>query len=220
MSIVFKISPKKSQIRFSKHTNKYVMHSFWVVGSFQIFLVLIFILAVIIYRTLVQIPLFQNETFRPVAPMVASMTGALVNLVFIMMLGRVYEKLALKLTTWGKNKNRKKWYISVDFQPLCIGNALYSRILEFAELVVPQRREKLWDLSWFCLLLLSEMHRTQSEFDDNLTFKVFLFQFINFYASIFYIAFFKGRFVGYPGRYMHIFGTLRNEDVSGLLTNT
>ena len=72
--------------------------------NFQIFLVLIFILAVIIYRTLVQIPLFQNETFRPVAPMVASMTGALVNLVFIMMLGRVYEKLALKLTTWGKNK--------------------------------------------------------------------------------------------------------------------
>ena len=58
------------------------------------------------------------------------------------------------------------------------------------------------------------MHRTQSEFDDNLTFKVFLFQFINFYSSIFYIAFFKGRFVGYPGHYKHIFGNLRNEDVS------
>ena len=98
-------------------------------------------MAVIIYRTLVQIPLFQNETFRPVAPMVASMTGALVNLVFIMMLGRVYEKLALKLTTWGKNK--KKSHFRLIFQPLCIGNALYSRILEFAELVVPQRREKL-----------------------------------------------------------------------------
>ncbi len=82
------------------------------------------------------------------------------------------------------------------------------------------------------------MHRTQSEFDDNLTFKVgiltwnfifhskslmeiclctfkvFLFQFINFYSSIFYIAFFKGRFVGYPGHYKHIFGNLRNEDVN------
>ena len=58
------------------------------------------------------------------------------------------------------------------------------------------------------------MHRTQSEFDDNLTFKVFVFQFINFYSSIFYVAFFKGRFVGYPGHYKHIFGTLRNEDVS------
>ena len=61
------------------------------------------------------------------------------------------------------------------------------------------------------------MHRTQSEFDDNLTFKVFIFQFINFYSSIFYIAFFKGRFVGYPGRYNYIFGTLRNEDVSNII---
>ena len=68
----------------------------------QIFLVLIFILAVIIYRTLVQIPLFQNTTLRPVAQMIASMSGAMVNLVLIMMLGRVYEKMALKLTTWGK----------------------------------------------------------------------------------------------------------------------
>ena len=69
--------------------------------------------------------------------------------------------------------------------------------------------------SFFIHLL--EMHRTQSEFDDNLTFKVFIFQFINFYSSIFYIAFFKGRFVGYPGRYNYIFGTLRNEDVSNIL---
>ena len=36
--------------------------------------------------------------------MVASMTGAMVNLLFIMMLGRIYEKLALKLTTWGRKK--------------------------------------------------------------------------------------------------------------------
>ena len=56
----------------------------------------------IIYRTLVQIPLFQNETLRPVAQMIASMSGAMVNLCLIMMLGRVYEKLALRLTTWGK----------------------------------------------------------------------------------------------------------------------
>ena len=58
------------------------------------------------------------------------------------------------------------------------------------------------------------MHRTQSDFDDNLTFKVFIFQFINFYSSIIYIAFFKGKFVGYPGSYKNIIGNLRNEDVS------
>ena len=46
------------------------------------------------------------------------------------------------------------------------------------------------------------MHRTQSEFDDNLTFKVFLFQFINFYSSIFYLAdisFFEEGNVEYGG---------------------
>lgn len=59
------------------------------------------------------------------------------------------------------------------------------------------------------------MHRTQTDFEDNLTFKVFIFQFVNFYSSIFYIAFFKGRFVGYPGHYRHILG-FRNEDVSVL----
>ena len=58
------------------------------------------------------------------------------------------------------------------------------------------------------------MHRTQSDFDDNLTFKVFIFQFINFYSSLIYVAFFKGKFVGYPGAYKNIVGNLRNEDVS------
>ena len=58
------------------------------------------------------------------------------------------------------------------------------------------------------------MHRTQSEFDDNLTFKVFIFQFINFYSSLIYVAFFKGRFTGYPGHYRHIAGNLRNEEVT------
>ena len=54
------------------------------------------------YRTLVSIPLFQNQTLRPMAQIIASMSGAVLNLLLIMALGRVYEKLALKLTTWGK----------------------------------------------------------------------------------------------------------------------
>ena len=57
------------------------------------------------------------------------------------------------------------------------------------------------------------MHRTQTEFEDNLTFKVFIFQFINFYSSIFYIAFFKGKFHGYPAQYNRIF-RYRQEEVS------
>ncbi|KAJ8395160.1 hypothetical protein AAFF_G00036160 [Aldrovandia affinis] len=56
-----------------------------------------------------------------------------------------------------------------------------------------------------------EMHRTQTQYEDAFTFKVFVFQFVNFYSSPFYVAFFKGRFVGYPGHYGTLFG-MRNED--------
>ena len=45
---------------------------------------------------------------------------------------------------------------------------------------------------------------------------MFLFQFVNYYSSCFYVAFFKGKFVGYPGDYSYMFGKwskLRNEEV-------
>ncbi|RWS22487.1 anoctamin-7-like protein, partial [Leptotrombidium deliense] len=114
-------------------------------------LVIIFIVAVIFYRMVITLTLFKVESLRGKSAMIASTTGAVLNLIFIMTMSRVYERLAHKLTTW-------------------------------------------------------EMHRTQTEFEDHYTFKVFIFQFINFYGSIFYIAFFKGRFRGYPGNYAHLFG--------------
>ncbi|XP_077297344.1 anoctamin-5-like isoform X2 [Arctopsyche grandis] len=56
-----------------------------------------------------------------------------------------------------------------------------------------------------------EYRRTQSEFDDSLTLKIYLFQFINYYSSIFYIAFLKGKFVGYPAKYNRILGYRQEE---------
>lgn len=56
-----------------------------------------------------------------------------------------------------------------------------------------------------------ELPRTQTEFDDSLTVKIYMFQFVNYYSSIFYIAFIKGKFVGYPAKYNKIFG-LRQEE--------
>lgn len=56
-----------------------------------------------------------------------------------------------------------------------------------------------------------ELLRTQTEFDDSLTLKIYLLQFVNYYASIFYIAFFKGKFVGYPGKYSRLFGYRKEE---------
>jgi anoctamin-1 len=58
-----------------------------------------------------------------------------------------------------------------------------------------------------------ELLRTQTEFDDSLTLKIYLLQFVNYYASIFYIAFFKGKFIGFPGEYNRFFN-YRQEEVS------
>ncbi|KAF3854926.1 hypothetical protein F7725_022981 [Dissostichus mawsoni] len=58
-----------------------------------------------------------------------------------------------------------------------------------------------------------EIPKTHLEYENKLTVKMFLFQFVNYYSSCFYVAFFKGKFVGYPGNYAYMFGsTLRNEE--------
>lgn len=50
-----------------------------------------------------------------------------------------------------------------------------------------------------------ELHRTQGEYDESLSLKIYLFQFVNYYSSIFYIALIKGKFIGYPAKYNRIF---------------
>ncbi|KAM8751920.1 anoctamin-5 isoform 2-T2 [Acanthopagrus schlegelii] len=60
-----------------------------------------------------------------------------------------------------------------------------------------------------------EIPKTHLEYENKLTVKMFLFQFVNYYSSCFYVAFFKGKFVGYPRDYAYMFGPwskLRNEE--------
>ncbi|XP_017578355.1 anoctamin-5 isoform X2 [Pygocentrus nattereri] len=59
-----------------------------------------------------------------------------------------------------------------------------------------------------------EVPKTHVEYENKLTVKMFLFQFVNYYSSCFYVAFFKGKFVGYPGKYTYMFhiSNLRNEE--------
>ncbi|XP_045681469.1 anoctamin-5 isoform X2 [Phyllostomus hastatus] len=57
-----------------------------------------------------------------------------------------------------------------------------------------------------------EIPRTYQEYESSLTLKMFLFQFVNFYSSCFYVAFFKGKFVGYPGKYTYLFSVWRSEE--------
>lgn len=65
-------------------------------------------------------------------------------------------------------------------------------------------------------LCSTEIPKTHLEYENRLTMKMFMFQFVNYYSSCFYVAFFKGKFVGFPGEYRYMFGKqtkLRNEEV-------
>lgn len=57
-----------------------------------------------------------------------------------------------------------------------------------------------------------ELPRTKTEYENSLTLKMFLFQFVNYYSSCFYIAFAKGKVVGYPGNPVYWLGKYRNEE--------
>uniref|UniRef100_A0A8C4D902 Anoctamin n=1 Tax=Dicentrarchus labrax TaxID=13489 RepID=A0A8C4D902_DICLA len=120
----------------------------------MIVVVLIFLIGIILYRTILRIII--SKSGNSFAGRIASLSGSVLNLLVILLLSRVYVSLAHILTRW-------------------------------------------------------EMHRTQTKYEDMFILKVFIFQFVNFYSSPVYIAFFKGRFVGYPGNYHTLFG-IRNEE--------
>nr|XP_036672201.1 anoctamin-4 [Drosophila suzukii] len=122
---------------------------FVVTGSavlFMISVVLSAVLGTILYRiTLVSVIYGGGGFFvKEHAKLFTSVTAALINLVVIMLLTRIYHRMAIRLTNL-------------------------------------------------------ENPRTHTEYEDSYTFKIFFFEFMNFYSSLIYIAFFKGRFFDYPG---------------------
>uniref|UniRef100_A0A669F2A2 Anoctamin n=1 Tax=Oreochromis niloticus TaxID=8128 RepID=A0A669F2A2_ORENI len=57
-----------------------------------------------------------------------------------------------------------------------------------------------------------EIPKTETNFEERLILKAFLLKFMNAYAPIFYVAFFKGRFAGRPGNYVYVFNDFRMEE--------
>ncbi|XP_052748991.1 anoctamin-4 isoform X1 [Galleria mellonella] len=113
---------------------------------FMITIVMGAVLGTIIYRISMVSVIYGGTGFflKRHAKIFTAMTAALINLTIIMILTRIYAKVAVYLTNM-------------------------------------------------------ENPRTQTEYEDSYTFKIFFFEFMNFYSSLIYIAFFKGRFYDYPG---------------------
>ncbi|XP_049883686.1 anoctamin-4-like [Pectinophora gossypiella] len=113
---------------------------------FMITIVMGAVLGTIIYRISMVSVIYGGSGFflKRHAKIFTTMTAACINLIIIMILTRIYAKVAVTLTNM-------------------------------------------------------ENPRTQTEYEDSYTFKIFFFEFMNFYSSLIYIAFFKGRFYDYPG---------------------
>ncbi|KAM9615708.1 LOW QUALITY PROTEIN: anoctamin-7 [Morphnus guianensis] len=125
------------------------------VMTMMIAMVVMFMVSIFLYAV-ITILLSSSGYFWSVAlaSRIASITGSVVNLIFILILSKIYISLAHFLAKW-------------------------------------------------------EMQRTQTKYEDAFTFKVF----VTFYSSPVYIAFFKGKFIGYPGNYLSFLG-VRNEEYS------
>lgn len=106
--------------------------------SQQVGVVLAAVLGTIIYRISL-VPVFYrggNSLVKRHTKIFTATTAALLNLIVIMILTRIYQRMA-------------RWMTNL------------------------------------------ENPRTQTEYEDSFTFKIFMFEFVNFYSSLIYIAFFK-----------------------------
>ena len=54
------------------------------------------------------------------------------------------------------------------------------------------------------LLPLAELPRTQKDFEESYTFKIFCFEFVNSYSYLFYLAFFKQALTWLPPEYNYL----------------
>ncbi|XP_045453771.1 anoctamin-5-like [Melitaea cinxia] len=136
----------------------------------------------------------------------ALMSFSVVALLILLALATVLGVVLYRMSLLGANFLRQQDNVLITYSPImfttataacinlvfiCIFNYIYQFLAEW--------------------LTEKELLRTQTEFDDSLTLKIYLLQFVNYYASIFYIAFFKGKFVGRPGGYVKFFGHRQEE---------
>ncbi|XP_065117655.1 anoctamin-1a isoform X1 [Paramisgurnus dabryanus] len=61
-------------------------------------------------------------------------------------------------------------------------------------------------------LTILEVPKTDKSFEERLIFKAFVLKFANAFTPIVYLAFFRGRLIGRPGKYIYVLGNFRMEE--------
>ncbi|XP_026065055.1 anoctamin-6-like [Carassius auratus] len=142
-----------------------------------------------------------------------------VLLIIASVVGVIVYRLAMFITFSSKLRtelNRKELEPFKEYITPQMATSITASIISFIFIMILNcvyERVAIWITDF-------ELPRTKTEYENSLTLKMFLFQFVNYYSSCFYIAFFKGKVVGYPGQPVYWFGAFRNEecDPGGCLT--
>ena len=108
-------------------------------------------------------------------------------------LGQVFLDLIYSYYLNSLDMQNKLFQVHLNFMYI-FTIAMYS-CFQYRNFIAVAAFIKVASVQKFALIVHLELHRTATEYEDSYTFKMYLFYFINFYSSIFYIAFFKGKLV-------------------------
>ncbi|KAH7729860.1 Anoctamin/TMEM 16 [Aphelenchoides avenae] len=136
----------------------------------------------------------QQEPYVPLTEKTMRILGSSVTVLFFILLVValvvgvvVYRVIALHLFyKWEGSIFKTHAVILTSISAACI-NLIFILIMNYFYSILALKLT-----AWEC-------PRTQTEFDNSYTLKVFFFQFVNYYSSLVYIAFIKGRLSGVPG---------------------
>ncbi|XP_037538993.1 anoctamin-1-like [Nematolebias whitei] len=129
--------------------------------------------------------------------MILLMIGVTFAIVFGVILYRISTKAALHMSSSQISKNHVQLTVKTT---AAIINLVVILILDEVYGAVAR---------WLTVL---EVPKTEKSFEERLIFKTFVLKFVNAFTPIIYIAFFRGRLVGRPGRYLYVFESYRMEE--------
>lgn len=142
----------------------------------------------------------KMEPYVPKLQLYSRLAGVLSIIIFMIFLviaavvGVVVYRAAVFASLSGNNDKK----IQTRARIITSATAALLNLLAINLLKFLYSKLAVWLTDW-------ENPPTRTDYEDSFTWKMYLFQFVNTYASIFYIAFFKsGLVVGTPGRYKRI----------------
>ncbi|XP_067312257.1 anoctamin-1a isoform X2 [Pseudorasbora parva] len=152
-------SPKRDNVKLTCTDRMPAYMTIIVMMVFLIFVTLVIVFGVVLYRVSIMTALHMSSTptFRTNIRATVKTTGAVINLIIIIIMDEVYGAIA-------------RW------------------------------------------LTIMEVPKTDKSFEERLIFKTFILKFANAFTPIVYLAFFRGRLIGRPGKYIYVLGSYRMEE--------